>query len=115
MIKPARVLFLESVKPYVMNEEIKGEIKVKVTNLFKQFMAKQIDEKELVMELHTLTFLYKKGDKSVWFKWHDGHPAAITIGDIKRDLTGAYLRNKIYMCECMEATVNDNSLVVNFS
>lgn len=115
MIKPARVLFLESVKPYVMNEEIKSEIKVKVTNLFKRFMAKELDEKELVMELHTLNFLYKKGDKNIWFKWHDGHPAAITIGDINAGINNPKMQWRGIMYECIEATINDNSLVVNFS
>jgi hypothetical protein len=76
-------------------------------------MAKEIDEKELVMELHTLTFLYKKGDKGIWFRWHDSHPAAITVGNIKADLHSA--RNRGYLYECIEATINDNSLVVNFS
>jgi hypothetical protein len=97
-----------------MNDYTKGLIKDGVTTLLKRFMAKEIDENELVMELNTLNFLYKKGDKGIWFKWHEGHPLAITIGDIKAGLNGNP-HNRGYMYECIEATVNDNSLVVNFS
>jgi len=96
-----------------MNEQVKAMIKEQVTKLFKQFMAKEIEEKELIMELHTIAFLYKKGNMGIWFRWHEGHPAAITVFDIKSSL--AHPRNKVYTCECIEATINDNSLVVNFS
>lgn len=98
-----------------MNEETKTEIKIQVTKHLKEYLAKEIDEKELIEILYIIHNAHKAGDLGLWYRWHNGHPAAITIGDIKRDLTGAHLRNKVHMCECMEATVNDNSLVVNFS
>ena len=103
------------IKHWVMNEKTKDKIKVLVTGLFKEYLAKQIDEKLLIDNLYKIHNTHRTGDLGLWYRWHDGHTAAITIGDIKRDLTGAHMRNKVYMCECMEATVNDNSLVVNFS
>lgn len=98
-----------------MNEETKAIIKQQVTGLFTEYLAKRIDEKLLIEKLLVIHNRHRKGDLGLWYRWHDGHPAAILLGDIKRDLTGAYVRNRVYMCECMEATVNDNSLVVNFS
>jgi hypothetical protein len=98
-----------------MNEQVKAMIKEQVTNLFKQFMAKEIDEKQLIEKLWVIHNASVIGKKSIWFKWHNGHPAAITVSDIKTGLTNAHMRNRVHMCECIEATINDNSLVVNFS
>jgi len=96
-----------------MNEEVKVMIKQQVTDLFKQFMAKEIDEKQLIEKLRVIHNSSVIGNKRIWFKWHEGHPLAITIGDIKAGLTNPRKRGCMYAA--IEATINDNSLVVNFS
>jgi len=98
-----------------MNEEVKVMIKQQVTDLFKQFMAKEINEKELITKLKVIHNSSVIGNKSIWFKWHEGHPAAITISDIKKGINNPNMRWRGIMYECIEATINDNSLVVNFS
>lgn len=103
------------IKPGIMNKEIKAMVKQQVTGLLKEYMAKHIDEKILIEKLNIINNEHKAGDNSVWFRWHEGHPLAITIGDIKAGLTNSHMHNRLYMCECIEATINDNSLVVNFS
>jgi hypothetical protein len=79
----------------------------------KEFMANKISEEKLLETLYMIHYTYKKGDKYIWYRWHEGHPLAITVGDIKSSLTQT--RNRGYLYECIEATINDNSLVVNFS
>jgi hypothetical protein len=96
-----------------MTDLAKSFIKVEVTELLKQFMAKEIDEKELIEKLYIIDNDHKRGDLGLWYRWHDGHPAAIMVGNIKADLHSA--RNRGHLLECIEATINDNSLVVNFS
>lgn len=96
-----------------MTDLAKKFIKEEVTGLLKQFMAKVIDENELIDKLYIIDNDHKRGGKWLWYRWHEGHPAAIMVGNIKADLHSA--RNRGHILECIEATINDNSLVVNFS
>ena len=98
-----------------MNKHIAAEIKIQVTQLLKQFMAKELDEKQLIDALLVIHNAHKEGNKTVWYKWHSAYPLAITIWDIKTGINNVSARKRGFMYECIEATINDNSLVVNFS
>jgi hypothetical protein len=95
-----------------MTELAKSMIKEEVTELLKQFMAKEIDEQELIDRLNKINNDHKRDGKELWYRWHDEHALPITVDNIKAWL---YTSHRGYLYECIEATVNDNSLVVNFS